>query len=105
MEILTPDWHLYQQIGRTNAIAWVARTLARCNIWGRGHFAAGRPASMPMTAEDCYARAAECDKRAGVVKRFEMKVQHREVAEQWRYLATEIERIALLRSEDRESPA
>ena len=60
---------------------------------------------MPMTAEDCYARAAECDRRAGVAKRFEMKVQHRELAEQWRYLATEIERIASSRSEYQEPAA
>jgi hypothetical protein len=57
---------------------------------------------MPMTAEECYAKAAECDKRAGMAKRFEMKVQHRELAQQWRYLASEIERIASPRAEDRE---
>lgn len=52
---------------------------------------------MSMTADDCYARAAECDKRAGIAKRFQMKVQHRELAEEWRHLANEIERIASLR--------
>jgi hypothetical protein len=57
---------------------------------------------MPMTAEDCYTRAAECDKHAGMAKRFEMKVQHRELAEQWRTLAIEIDRIASL--EHREPP-
>jgi hypothetical protein len=60
---------------------------------------------MPMTAEGCYVRAIECDKRAGMAKRFEMKVQHRELAQQWRHLASEIERIASLPSEDRKSPA
>jgi phage terminase small subunit len=60
---------------------------------------------MPMTAEDCYARAAECDKRAGMAKRFEIKVQHREIAQQWRYLAGEIERVASLRAEAPNSPA
>jgi uncharacterized protein YcbX len=58
---------------------------------------------MPMTAEDCYARAAECDRRAGMAKRFEMKVQHRELAQEWRFLACEIERVASLRAEDRKS--
>jgi hypothetical protein len=60
---------------------------------------------MPITAEDCYARAAECDKRAGLAKRFEMKVQHRELAEEWRYLASQIERIASLPVEHRKSAA
>jgi hypothetical protein len=60
---------------------------------------------MPITAEDCYTRAAECDKRVGMAKRFEMKVQHRELAQQWRYLASEIERIASLRAGDQESAA
>jgi hypothetical protein len=58
-----------------------------------------------MTAEDCHARAAECDKRAGMAKRFEIKVQHRALAQQWRYLAGEIERIASLRAEDWKSTA
>jgi elongation factor P--beta-lysine ligase len=60
---------------------------------------------MPMIAQDCYARAAECDKRVGMAKRFEIKVQHRELAQQWRYLASEIEQIASLRAEDRKSAA
>jgi hypothetical protein len=84
------------------------RTAARpthCKVCGKGHFPAGRPALMPMTAEDCYARAAECDKHATMAKRFEMKVQHRELAQQWRYLASEIERIASQRVEDQGSAA
>jgi hypothetical protein len=55
---------------------------------------------MPMSADDCYARAAECDTRAGMAKRFEIKVQHRELAQRWRFLASEIERVAALRAED-----
>jgi hypothetical protein len=58
---------------------------------------------MPMTAEDCYATAAECDKRAGMAKRFEIKVQHRELAQQWRDLGREMEVIASLRAEDQNS--
>jgi hypothetical protein len=60
---------------------------------------------MPMSAEDCYARAAECNKRAAMAKRFDIKVQHRELAQQWRDLGREMEVIASLGAEDRNSLA
>jgi hypothetical protein len=49
---------------------------------------------MSITAEECRAKAAECDGRAAIAKRFEMKVQHRELAQHWRSLANQIEWIA-----------
>jgi len=49
------------------------------------------------------ARIASSDKRAAVAKRFEIKVEHRELAQQWWHLASEIERIASLSAE--ENPA
>jgi hypothetical protein len=49
---------------------------------------------MPITAEECRAKAAECDSRAAVAKRFEMKVQHRELAQHWRSMADQMEWIA-----------
>jgi hypothetical protein len=56
---------------------------------------------MSITAEECRARAAECDGRAALAKRFEMKVQHRELAQHWRSLANQMEWIASCRAGDK----
>jgi hypothetical protein len=49
---------------------------------------------MLMSYENCLTNADECNKRAGNAKRFEMKVQYRELAQQWRYLADQVEKLA-----------
>jgi hypothetical protein len=47
-----------------------------------------------MTAEDCRSKATECEKRVGNAGHFEMKVQYRELAREWRYLAQQMEQLA-----------
>ena len=49
---------------------------------------------MLMTAEDCRSKATECEKRVGITRHFETKVQYRELAQEWRYLAEQMERLA-----------
>jgi hypothetical protein len=49
---------------------------------------------MLMTAQDCRSKAAECDKRVGSAGHFEMKVQYRELALEWRSLAEQLEQLA-----------
>jgi hypothetical protein len=49
---------------------------------------------MLMTAEDCRSKATECEKRVGNAGHFEMKVQYRELAREWRYLAEQMEQLA-----------
>jgi hypothetical protein len=45
-----------------------------------------------MDSEACLANAVECNGRAHHAKRFEIKMQYRELAQQWRCLADQLER-------------
>jgi hypothetical protein len=49
---------------------------------------------MPFTAQDCRAKAVECERRAASTNYFELKVQSHELAKQWRSLADQAERRA-----------
>ena len=49
---------------------------------------------MLMTAEGCRSKAAECERRIGSARYFEMKVQYRELALEWRSLAEQLEQLA-----------
>jgi hypothetical protein len=49
---------------------------------------------MLMTAEESRSKAAECEKRVGNATHFEMKVQYRELALEWRCLADQLEQLA-----------
>jgi hypothetical protein len=49
---------------------------------------------MPLTAQECYAKALECEERARTTKSYVTKVQCREMARQWRSRAEELEQFA-----------
>jgi len=48
---------------------------------------------MAFTAELCRAKALECDGRAGVTNSYEAKIQYHEMAQQWRSMAQQLERL------------
>jgi hypothetical protein len=52
-----------------------------------------------MTPKECHSKAAECEKRVGGARHFEMKVQYRELALEWRYLAEQLEQLAACKPE------
>jgi hypothetical protein len=52
---------------------------------------------MSLAARDRRAKAVQCDEHVASANRFEVKVQHRELARQWRSMAERLERMAGLR--------
>jgi len=49
---------------------------------------------MRFTARDCRAKALECDKRASSANFYEVRIQRHEMAQQWRSMAEQLERMA-----------
>ena len=49
---------------------------------------------MSLAARDCRAKAVQCEEHAASANRFEVKLQHRELARQWRSMAERLERVA-----------
>jgi hypothetical protein len=55
---------------------------------------------MSLAARDCRAKAVQCEEHAASANRFEVKVQHREFARQWRSMAERLERVAAQRASE-----
>jgi hypothetical protein len=49
---------------------------------------------MPLTAQECHAKALECEERARTTKSYVTKLQCQEMARQWRSRAEELEQFA-----------
>jgi hypothetical protein len=49
---------------------------------------------MPLTAQECHAKARECEDRARTTKRYVTKLQCQDMARQWRSMADELEQLA-----------
>jgi hypothetical protein len=48
--------------------------------------------TLPLTAQECRAKALECDDRAAETRDFGVKIQYQQLAERWHSLADQLER-------------
>jgi hypothetical protein len=51
-----------------------------------------REDTLPLTAQECRARAIECNERGAGTRDFGMKIQYQQLAERWQSLADQLER-------------